>query len=660
VRFTPRALGRPSRVGGTFAPSTSTNEVEEVEDEDEVEVDSKPTVAATPRQLSRETMEKHQQTLAALATPRALPAPPAGGFRNRTRATPSFSLFKSPAHPVLAPTADSDSEQEQDGEGANGSVHEKKNELSDIKRKLNALRRKSILDVERREQRYNERRMTIGAEQPTTPARGTTSVGFYSVNPGRIAPQGQSHFARSPLEAATQEETTVTESAEPVDLDLPEDVELEIDHELDMAQEPEMDQPFGQDEQEDQVEVFSSPARTVHLADILPQKADEATAPSSDTSLSSSSPRRQPPTPSFAGVKGMLYPSIPLPPKTPNLSGVKSMLYPAVPTTSTPVYSGMRDLYQLPDTAQTPDLTGLKSLYGAPKGMSTPGMDGLRELREMYESEVASPQPEVGGTEGDEQNEPIDQVEVSEETQSEEEDEEIETVQLSVKSISAPTRRSATKAISAPTRRAITPVEEPTHIPAKRARAAVKKAEPSVSAPTRTRTQVASTSTTTTTARATASRARKAAIPAPPSTADEAMIDKPVTRTRATRATATVEAGVTSTASRARSAPTRGKAVLGERTDQTVDEEGPADKGKAKKTVAKTRSRKPEVEVKSVSMPTRRRKVDQENVPEVKEAKAEVAAVPMVSRSAPTRRTATKAVETEAALVVATRTRSRR
>jgi len=59
-------------------------------------------------------------------------------------------------------------------------------------------------------------------------------------------------------------------------------------------------------------------------------------------------------------------------------------------------------------------------------------------------------------------------------------------------------------------------------------------------------------------------------------------------------------------------------------------------------------------------MPTRRRKVDQENVPEVKEAKAEVAAVPMVSRSAPTRRTATKAVETEAALVVATRTRSRR
>lgn len=651
--FTPRALGRPSRVGSTFAPSTPTNEVE-VEDQ-EAEVDSRPAVTATPRQLSRETMVKHQQTLAALATPRALPAPPAGGFRNRTRATPSFSLFKSPAHPVLAPTADSDSEQEQDGQQAEGgSVHGKKgDELSDIRRKLSALRRKSILDVERREQRYNERRMTIGADQPVTPARrATANLGFYTVNPGRIAPQAQSHFARSPSEAATQEETTIAESAEPVDL--PEDVELEIEHELDMAQEPEMDQMSGEDEQEDQVEVFSSPARTVHLADILPQKAEElALFPSSDTSLSSSSPRRQPPTPSFAGVKGMLYPTIPLPPKTPNLSGVKSMLYPSVPTTSTPVYSGMRDLYQLPDTAQTPDLTGLKSLYGATKGMSTPRMDGLRE---MYESEVACPEPVEGGTEGDEQNEPIDQVEVSEE-----EDEEVQAARPAVKSLSAPTRRTATKANSAPTRRAITPVEEPTHIPAKRARAAVKKAEPSVSAPTRTRAaQVASTSSTT--ARATASRARKAtaAVPDPPNMADEAIVDKPVTRTRATRATATVEAGVASTASRARSAPTRGKAVLGERTDQPVDLEGPADKGKAKKTVASSRSRKPEVDVKSVSMPTRRRKVDQENVPEVKEAEVAAAAKPKESRSAPTRRTAPKVVETEAVPVVATRTRSRR
>ena len=673
------------------SPAVKREKVEhEEQEEEEEEDDVKPDIVGTPQRAANKAevcifdhpeselisqAKRRRESLAALATPRRLPAPPASGFRNLTAGTP-LKTFATPTHPALTATTPRRAPTAIPG-----------TPLDDIKRRLELIRKPE------------GRRATVGFALPSTPASRPTinASASYTVI---AASKRQAVFSftsastsRQGVEdiEADEEEEEVNASANQAENAVESDAEMEIDQQDVLLEQDEvMENPFvAESEINDAIEYHTSAMRaalddevvmapvlpaTAALNDILPQRPDASrlslesssivSAESSSTDAEISAAKPTPATPSFAGLREMVH--APLPPKTPNFSGLKD-LYPVPPASqATPSFAGIRQMMAKPTKVPaTPSFIGMKDMYRPQKVNMAPILDGVAELYATPEHEEPVEESIEEEAEEEVEEEVEDMIEVQEEI-------EVHPVRMTKEVTTSQPKASTSKpsapsALSAPSRSRAKPADIPaepivaTTIPAKRARA-TKPTTSSQSAPNR-----KTTVTETGESKSVPARTRRSAtvesepaqsMPArtrrAPTDEAEAPPKASSSRSRPARKADTVieeEEPVKPTRARTTKKATE-KPVLGEADEQpTVEakEEAAVKPSRAKKTApAKTAEKGSEETSKPSRSVGRKVKEDKENEPAAVEKK------PVIKRGA-------KKAEVEEVAPVAVRvTRSRK
>lgn len=307
-----------------------------------------------------------------LATPRALPLPPAGGFKSPVRDAKLSNLVATPSHPALATTSP---EPIQHGVASTP--------INDLKHRLHNIRRRSV-------QRQEGRRVTVGFVLPATPTerpRFTQSASFTSAGPNtrRFVPHPPATPIVAPLPGSEVSSLAQTPTAVPMPtVSLHDILPQRVDH--------------------GQFDPSSSPPDN-DMVDEIPEKVESA----SKINGSSATPRkRTPSTPSFAGFRAMM--KQPAQAKTPYMTGIRE-LYPTTPKgDASPSLAGVKDLLRVAAVPATPSFVGVKGMFTKHTVPPTPAMDGIVDLYALDEEEIE----EKEKVENEEEEEEQEEVEVAE------------------------------------------------------------------------------------------------------------------------------------------------------------------------------------------------------------------------------------------------------
>ncbi|ORY31915.1 hypothetical protein BCR39DRAFT_597802 [Naematelia encephala] len=343
---TPGRLGKPSRGVKTPAPV-------EVDAQESLHTPTKKEKLQPGLAMIAEAIRRRQS----LATPRALPLPPAS-FKDPVRdgfslATPSHTH---PALNVASPEVDTETRVIPS------------TPLNDVKARLAHFRRQSVQRA--------ERRTTIGLQPPSTPAERPTinqSSSFTNVNPTR-------HWMAPPPETPVMQPIGGVSEVSSLETT-----------------------PLAQ--------LWTRP--TVNLNDVLPQEHDESIEEGSSDVSSSEKENdvvptqvRVPPTPSFVGLRTMLRE--PVQPKTPSFAGLREMFPPTPAVQPTPNLAGVKQLFAARTVPATPSFVGVRKMFTMPKEqVGTPALEGLDEMFGKEEWEEEEEQEEIEVREDDDNDLPV-------------------------------------------------------------------------------------------------------------------------------------------------------------------------------------------------------------------------------------------------------------
>ncbi len=371
----PGTLGKPSR--RLAMPVRQEHEEEEVEPiSTPVRVEMNPAMLAevslTGGVTARADVAQAKRRRESLATPRALPLPPAGGFKSPVRDAKLSNLVATPSHPALATTSP---EPIQHGVASTP--------INDLKHRLHNIRRRSV-------QRQEGRRVTVGFVLPATPTerpRFTQSASFTSAGPNtrRFVPHPPATPIVAPLPGSEVSSLAQTPTAVPMPtVSLHDILPQRVDH--------------------GQFDPSSSPPDN-DMVDEIPEKVESA----SKINGSSATPRkRTPSTPSFAGFRAMM--KQPAQAKTPYMTGIRE-LYPTTPKgDASPSLAGVKDLLRVAAVPATPSFVGVKGMFTKHTVPPTPAMDGIVDLYALDEEEIE----EKEKVENEEEEEEQEEVEVAE------------------------------------------------------------------------------------------------------------------------------------------------------------------------------------------------------------------------------------------------------
>ncbi len=280
------------------------------------------------------TFTKAKRRRESLATPRALPVPPASGFKSPVRKTRLSHLLASPTHPALTATSP---ELVEKGVASTP--------LNDIKHRLSNMRQQSV-------QRQEGRRATLGFALPATPAdrpRFVQSASFANFG------SNTRRFVHGPpatpivVPHGGSEVFSLTQS--PVNAPMP-TVSLHDN--------------LPQRLEKGQVDVGARP-----IDPLIGQARPSGHESPCKEDASAGTPRKRNPsvikrtaqakTLYMAGIRN-LYPTIPRQQASPSLIGVKDLLLvPVVPTT--PSFTGMKSLFAKRPVPPTPAMEGVAEMY---------------------------------------------------------------------------------------------------------------------------------------------------------------------------------------------------------------------------------------------------------------------------------------------------------
>ena len=347
IKFHPRAsrasisIGKPSRLPSTPVSRTRSSPASSPFEQEYDDDEEKPSLTTPGKEALRaevchiapdsNTDQQAKRRRETLATPRALPAPPASGFKSMARQTPLVKLG-TPSHPAL----EAQSPEAMEAPGVPSTP------LNDIKRRLGDLRRQSLVA-------NAGRRATLGFALPSTPASRSTSTlgGSYTVT------AASKHQYRMP-----HPQTPLSEEEEA-------DVEDEI--------------------QESPVPLPSTPVTSLRPLAQNQESPSPAVDASFDSETEVANQLPVPPTPSFAGLREMLKPRPP--PQTPNFSGLRQMFPPAPAPAQTPSFTGVKQLLAQPAVPATPNFVGMRQMYTIPQKAASPVLEGIGETLAALEGE---------------------------------------------------------------------------------------------------------------------------------------------------------------------------------------------------------------------------------------------------------------------------------